>query len=225
MDDPELNSADQACLESLSHSTRSMVTDSRAAVAASSTTAADSELLRSRLAVISQQFGPYELSTSTRPWRSSHDNAEHTRALIRQIGADPDHVFSDDDEQEEDFYASQSRLKMRASQAVELLARRPARRQTRATAAEICCICHDETQSEGFVDLPRCGHGVHGECMSMWTQRSYQCPLCRRRVSLRSARALKARSTRRSMKRRQQQGDQQQSDSTSEEDEPAVPWT
>lgn len=47
-----------------------------------------------------------------------------------------------------------------------------------------CAVClHDVHGGEKCRKLPKCGHVFHVNCVDIWLQSHWTCPLCRRKVS------------------------------------------
>ena len=45
-----------------------------------------------------------------------------------------------------------------------------------------CAICREETSTEAWVCLGRCGHWFHSLCLAQWLSYRLTCPLCRDQV-------------------------------------------
>jgi hypothetical protein len=48
---------------------------------------------------------------------------------------------------------------------------------------ELCLICHDDIETDQLViDIPKCNHMMHEECLLHWLRENPSCPLCRSQI-------------------------------------------
>ena len=50
---------------------------------------------------------------------------------------------------------------------------------------EVCIICHDDiNEGEMIIEIPKCRHFMHEECLLLWLKEKQSCPLCRLSIEI-----------------------------------------